>query len=337
MNRKVYALFGIFIIAMFLVPTVAVVAEDAGLTLRGKPAPVSVTLDAPTNGETVSGVVTILVSCDKTPDILIDGVKVARALSFDWDTTAYADGDHEVVASYRGSTDAAIVTVANGGGGGDPPPDPGTGDGVVRKWALCIGISDYETDANDLTYCDEDAQDWKSYLQGEGYTVDLLLDRQATADNIIAALQALVDAEDGDDMVAITYSGHGYYSRNYRESGWISTDEWLVLSSTVASFTDAMECSAIFMFHDCCNAGTFSDCNRDGMVNVVGSTKTSYTYDGTSDMANGILTYYAIHDAIEIQHYFTAEDIGNRAAQLFNANTPGRCTVYDNYSGDLDL
>jgi hypothetical protein len=225
------------------------------------------------------------------------------------------------------------------GGGDDPPPDPepGTGDGVVRKWALCIGISDYATDANDLTYCDDDAMDWKNYLQGEGYNVDLLLDRQATADNIIAALAALVAAEDGDDQVVITYSGHGYYSRSYRESGWISTDEWLILSSTVASYTDAMESTAIFMFHDCCNAGTFSDCNRNGMVNVVGSSKSSYTYDGTAQMANGILTYYAIHVAIEVDGFFTAEDIGNRAIALFNANTPGRGTVYDNFSGALDL
>jgi hypothetical protein len=217
----------------------------------------------------------------------------------------------------------------------DPEPEPGTGDGVVRKWALCIGISDYASDANDLSYCDDDAMDWKNYFQGEGYSVDLLLDRQATADNIISALQAIAANEDGDDIVAITYSGHGYYSRSYRASGWVSTDEYLVLSSTVASITDTLESSAIFMFHDCCNAGTFSDCNRAGMVNVVGSSKSSYTYDGTSDMQNGILTWYAM-DGIA-QGLFTAEDIGGYAIDMFNANTPGRGTVYDNFSGDLVL
>jgi hypothetical protein len=217
----------------------------------------------------------------------------------------------------------------------DPEPDPGTGDGVVRKWAVCIGISDYASDANDLTYCDDDAMDWKSYLQGEGYTVDLLLDRQATADNIIDALLALAANEDGDDIVAVTYSGHGYYSRSYRKSGWVSTDEYLVLSDTVAAITDTFESSSIFMFHDCCNAGTFSDCNRDGMVNVVGSSKTSYTYDGTADMKNGILTWFAMEGIA--QGLFTAEDIGNFAAANFNANTPGRATVYDNFSGALDL
>ena len=220
----------------------------------------------------------------------------------------------------------------------DPPVDPpATGDGVVRKFAVVIGISDYASDANDLTYCDDDAYDWKNYLQGEGYSVTLLLNRQATASAILNALDDLAAAEDGDDMVAITYSGHGYYSRTYRESGWVSTDEYLVLSSQVAAITDTFESQAIFMFHDCCNAGTFDDCNRAGMVNVVGSTTRTYTYDGTAEMSNGILTYYAIHVAIEVDGFVTAEDIGNRAIQLFEANTPGNGIVYDNFSGALDL
>lgn len=219
----------------------------------------------------------------------------------------------------------------------DPPTEPGTGDGVVRKLALVIGISDYASPANDLSYCDDDAMDWKSYFQSQGYSVTVLLDRQATATAIINALQALANAEDGDDIVAVTYSGHGYYSRSYRKSGWVSTDEYLVLSSDVAAITNTFDSSAIFMFHDCCNAGTFSDCNRAGMVNVVGSTKTSYTYDGSAQMANGYLTWYAIHDAIDVHGFVTAEDIGAHAAAHFNAATPGTCTVYDNFSGALDL
>ena len=71
------------------------------------------------------------------------------------------------------------------------------------------------------------------------------------------------------------------------------------------------------------------------MVNVVGSTKTSYTYDGTSDMGNGILTYFAIHEAIDYYGYNTAEAISDYAVAAFNSATPGRATVYDQYSGDL--
>jgi hypothetical protein len=216
----------------------------------------------------------------------------------------------------------------------DPTPDP-TGDGVVRKWAVVIGISDYLSDANDLTYCDDDAMDWKNYLQGEGYNVDLLLDQQASADNILAALQDLAANEDGDDQVVFCYSGHGYYYRSYRESTLVSADEWLILSSTIESITDTFESQSVFMFLDCCNAGTFGDLVNNGWVAGVGSTTRTYTYDGTAEMQNGIYTYYAM-EAISLG-YFTAEDIANYAKDCFNAATPGKATTYDSFAGDLDL
>jgi hypothetical protein len=216
----------------------------------------------------------------------------------------------------------------------DPPTDPPAGDGVVNKYALVIGISDYASDANDLTYCDEDAQDWKNYLQGEGYQVDLLLDRQATAQAILDAFVALGN-HDGDDMIAITYSGHGYYSRSYRDSGLVSTDEYLILSADVKSITDTYASGSVFMFLDCCNIGKYEDLVRTGWVAGIGSTTRTYTYDGTSDMQNGIYTYYAM-EAIGLG-YFTAEDIAGYAAQMFNSATPGKASTIDMFSGDLDL
>jgi len=218
-----------------------------------------------------------------------------------------------------------------------PDPTPTTGDGVVRKWAVVIGISDYASDANDLSYCDDDAADWKNYLQSQGYTITLLLDRQATADNILNALQVLANNEDGDDFVAFVYSGHGYYYKASRQSTIVSTDEYLILENTIEAITDTFESQHVFMFLDCCNAGTFANIVNTGWVAGIGSTKTSYTYDGTADMANGIYTYYAIHDAIAIHGYSTAEDICAHAAAHFNAATPGTATTIDNYVGSMDI
>jgi hypothetical protein len=215
----------------------------------------------------------------------------------------------------------------------DPEPTPGTGDGVVNKFALVIGISDYASDANDLTYCDDDAMDWKNYLQGEGYSVDLLLDRQATADNIYSAYMNLAASADADDWVAFTYSGHGYYYRTIRESCLVSTDEYLLPASEFASVT--FESQHVFMFLDCCNAGTFSDLVGTGWVAGIGSATNTYTYDGTADMQNGIYTYYAM-EAISAG-YTTAEDICAFAEAYFEAATPGRATTYDNFSGDMDI
>jgi hypothetical protein len=215
----------------------------------------------------------------------------------------------------------------------EPEPTPGTGDGVVNKWALVIGISDYFDDANDLTYCDDDAMDWKNYLQGEGYSVDLLLDHQATADNIYAAYLDLAANADGDDWVAFTYSGHGYYYRTVRASCLVSSDGYLLPSYEFASVT--IESQHVFMFLDCCNAGTFSELVGSGWVAGIGSNTRTYTYDGTSDMQNGIYTYFAM-EAIDLG-YTTAEDISNYARDMFNAATPGKATTYDSFSGDMDI
>jgi hypothetical protein len=215
----------------------------------------------------------------------------------------------------------------------EPDPEPTTGDGVVRKWALVIGISDYASDANDLTYCDDDAMDWKNYLQGEGYTVDLLLDHQASADNIYDAYLTLAANEDGDDMVAFCYSGHGYYYQSIRESCLVSSDEYLLPASEFKSI--AFESQHVFMFLDCCNAGTFSKNVGAGWVAGIGSATRTYTYDGTPEMGNGIYTYYAM-EAIGLG-YTTAEDICDYAKTMFNAATPGRASTYDQFTGDMDI
>jgi hypothetical protein len=213
----------------------------------------------------------------------------------------------------------------------EPDPDPVTGD----KLALVIGISDYEGTSSDLTYCDDDAMDWKNYFQGEGYSVTMLLDQQATAANIVAALEDLAAAEQAGDYVAVTYSGHGYYDRSIRQSGWISHDLYLMNSDYIETITDTFESTAVFWFNDCCNIGTYERLANNGWVVGMGSNTRTYTYDGTSDMQNGIYTYYAM-EGIALG-YYTAEDIISYANQMFNAATPGKATTIDNFSGDLDL
>ncbi|MBN1329937.1 MAG: hypothetical protein JXA54_10735, partial [Candidatus Heimdallarchaeota archaeon] len=41
--------------------------------------------------------------------------------------------------------------------------DVAAGDGVVNRYAVIVGISDYKA-ISDLSYCDEDANDWFNQL-----------------------------------------------------------------------------------------------------------------------------------------------------------------------------
>jgi hypothetical protein len=124
-----------------------------------------IAITSPADGATVSGVVTITVTASRTPTVYIDGTSIGSGYSVDWDTTGFANGPHTIKAKAKKDQTEINVLVDNGGGGG--------GGG---KYALVIGISDYDGGLNDLRYCDDDARDMKAALEGFGYTVLILID-----------------------------------------------------------------------------------------------------------------------------------------------------------------
>jgi metacaspase-1 len=77
------------------------------------------------------------------------------------------------------------------------------------KKAVCIGINNYPGIFNDLKGCVNDANDWAALLQGRGFDVSIMLDAQATRQNIKNALQGLVTGARAGDIAVFTYSGHG--------------------------------------------------------------------------------------------------------------------------------
>ena len=79
--------------------------------------------------------------------------------------------------------------------------------------AVICGISDYEGSDNDLSYCDDDAQElYDRLLSGSNWSADnvqLLLDSQATEANIQAAIAAMGAAAVPGDVCLFFFSGHG--------------------------------------------------------------------------------------------------------------------------------
>jgi len=329
------------------------ISYSIGFDIKGKPSGVgkdkkpTVTITNPGDGATVSGTVTITVTVrDKedgsiTPDIYIDGNYVATAFSYDWDTTAVADGSHTITAEATDSagntgSDTVTVTVSNGGDGGDSGGDSGTGDGVVKKWALCIGIADYEGTINDLTYCDDDARDWANFLSGEGYHVVTLIDGQATANNIEAAIDELLANEDGDDYVVFTYSGHGTTYRKYG-SCMISADLVYITHGWFEAKFDAADSSHIFFAFDACKIGDFRGVVTDGRVGAFASNK-DYSYDGDESMKNGVFTYYEMegwnyYNNFEDDSAYAVQKMEEWATQYVNVNVDP--FYVDKYTGDM--
>ena len=281
---------------------------------NGGNTPPVVTITNPNDGDTVSGTVTIIVTATDAedgnliPDISIDDEYITTANSYDWDTTSYSDGSHTIHAETTDSgdltgSDTIEVTVDNGVGN------------PVDKYALVIGISDYEGTANDLKYCDDDAIDWKNFLEDEGYTVTILIDSDATAEGINASIDDLLAAEDENDYVAFTYSGHGMKYGEYG-SGIVSHDLYYMSHGWFEQKFDSSDSQHMYFTFDACVIGDFIGLIDSNKVGVFASDN-MYSYEWKR-MKNGVFTYYQI-DGWDNQGYDNFEDDGYYAIDQFKA------------------
>lgn len=87
--------------------------------------------------------------------------------------------------------------------------------GASRK-ALCVGINDYPYAGNDLNGCVNDAKAWAEMLiknfNFANTDVKILLDSQATKQNVMDALKNLLTGASKGDTLVFTNSSHGSYS-----------------------------------------------------------------------------------------------------------------------------
>jgi len=214
---------------------------------------------------------------------------------------------------------------------GDPNPNP------AHKYAYVVGISDYEGTANDLQYCDDDAQAMKSWLQSEGFTIRMDLDLSATADNITAGLQWLIDNADPGDEVAFCYSGHG--ARSSYGSAIVSADLYLVTHGYVMSYFNAVNCTKKLATLDACVIGDFHSDVMSGTFMATASARRN-SYDAPT-LEHGAWTYYWL-DGVENQDLIYAEDAAPYAedgmeawASYYRLKVDPKHT--DAYTGDMDM
>ncbi|RJP17075.1 MAG: caspase family protein [Candidatus Abyssobacteria bacterium SURF_5] len=95
------------------------------------------------------------------------------------------------------------------------------------KNALCIGINDYPGTGSDLSGCVNDANDWADVLKGRGFTVQRILNKDATGEVMRSSIRELIRAAKKGDSVIITYSGHGSFVPDLDGDEPDGTDECL--------------------------------------------------------------------------------------------------------------
>jgi hypothetical protein len=204
-----------------------------------------------------------------------------------------------------------------GGGGGKPALQAATGvlgeqlGTGVKKYAIIVGISDYPGGANDLQYCDDDAEDmYAALITLYGYksgNIHLLLDMGASFAAIQGAIDDIKSKEVAGDEVVFFFSGHG--TKGVADDGDNEkTDEAIVSHNGNPSgsfiaiwdgqlkdwFAGFQTSSIIFIF-DSCLAGGMTDLQAPGRVINMACSETGVSYESSSwGGGHGQFTYYFV-------------------------------------------
>ena len=236
------------------------------------------------------------------------------------------------------------------GAKGKPPSPP-----QVDKWAVVIGIADYQGVGNDLQYPDDDAKDMYDYLISRGYpssNIKLLTNRKATASNIISAIDWMNAQETKTTSECVFfYSGHGTTYDGYNDGDTEYTDEGIVsfnlyiildgqLRQRFSTFTSE---KIVFIFDSCFSGGmddligAHTQTTYNGRVVDTACDEDQLSWDGDSSMKNGVYTYfymqglYSFNTAEDAQAYATP--LAHDAVQnMYGANMDPQ--EYDLYTGN---
>lgn len=261
----------------------------------------------------------VLQSCSKEDEVVPVSDQSNWSVRPDFATLDNRPAD--VIAQFQ-VTEAEPVKVTKGSGKG--------------KFALVIGISNYSGTANDLQYCDDDATDWKTRLQAEGYSVTILLDLNATKTAIEAAINTLASQSAAGNEIAFCYSGHG------SSGNIISTDLYYISSAWFKTkFSATTSTKMMFCFDACQIAAMGTALNKTGRVIAVASSKTGYSYDGDATMKNGVFTFYQMKAFDQLGYVYLEPDCSYAVTQMKAWGAANRVKVapsyVDAYTGNFDL
>ncbi|MHA1480698.1 MAG: Ig-like domain-containing protein, partial [Candidatus Thorarchaeota archaeon] len=193
----------VFVASMFMGTNVAAVnGDNSGSALM---ATRYCTITSPADGSTVSGVVTINIDAYRTAKLYIDGVNLGRVSTYNWDTTAVADGIHTIYAKAPGISDTITVTVSNGGSTNSPPVvtinSPSNGATVSGTTTISVSVTDEDTLVPDIFIDD-------IYIT-TAYTYDWDTTGYSDGSHTVYAVATDSEALTGSDLNTVTVDNSG--------------------------------------------------------------------------------------------------------------------------------
>jgi hypothetical protein len=257
-----------------------------------------------------------------------------------------------------------VTLHGNPGGGGRPVRQAATGvlgaPSSGAKYAIIVGISDYPGTANDLQYCDDDAQAMNTTLTTlYGYSSDnihLLLNMDASFNATRDVINDIkLQAVAGDEVVFF-FSGHGTNGRandgdNEKIDEAIVSHDGNSSGSLIAIWDGQLkdwfagfQTSRIIFIFDSCLAGGMTDLQGPGRIINMACSESGVSYEDES-WGNGQFTYFFVDQGMlggKADRYdnilgvadVTIEEAFDYAKANCQVQKP---TISDSFSNDLLL
>ncbi|NOY47429.1 MAG: hypothetical protein GXO84_04360 [Chlorobi bacterium] len=140
---------------------------------------------------------------------------------------------------------------------------------LENAYALIIGVDNEQK--TDIFL--KDARAFYNVLSDKqlcGYkkeNITLLLDKDATSENIVCALDNYIKKMDSNSSFLLFYSGHGgYYEGRSYLLPYLASSTNLVFGKDLREKLSKMKSKRIFILFDCCHSGGFFEDNKDDII-----------------------------------------------------------------------
>ena len=182
-----------------------------------------------------------------------------------------------------------------------------TGPKEGGVWAVVVGIDDYPGTDADLKAAVADAREVDSALAAYGVPVThrlLLLDKQATGDNIRGALAWLTGRASADSTAVFFYSGHvrkvagdPAHDGKYIDEAIVGSDADNVYSGQVAGILRNLEARSAWLGIAACYGGGFDDALAPGRVLTAAAGEDDVAYENSS-LGHSYMVEYMVRRAM---------------------------------------
>ena len=182
-----------------------------------------------------------------------------------------------------------------------------TGPKEGGVWAVVVGIDDYPGTDADLKAAVADARDVDTALAAYGVPAShrlVLLDKQATGDNIRGALAWMTGRAAADSTAVFFYSGHVRkvagdpgHTGKYIDEAIVAADGDNVYSTQVAGLLRGLEARSAWIGIAACYGGGFDDALAPGRILTAAAGENDVAYENSS-LGHSYMVEYMVHRAM---------------------------------------